>query len=226
LAHWCAAIAMRNLREGCPWARWDIPPPEETPIRAGGRAYDSLKHTGLLLKSPLQLANMSLGDHKRGMDIIAAAAAGNTAIETIRNAGALKRNLDRWRNGKLDITHPQNRASHKNAPDGWLHLNGTHENAKGDFWLFTVDTKEDKYWVHTSIRLTTDNRWSERININSNPGPREVTIFAFRVSPVVNDLLRDTKDKQRALARWDPIAIRSFPTGDMRAIDSVILTVL
>src|SRR5258708_3068468 len=74
--------------------------------------------------------------------------------------------------GSVCVNHPQNNAT---VEPGDLHLEGTHKNAKGYYWLFTNDG--DKYWPQCRVNLQPDGTWKQRINVGSTTGPRNSTVL-------------------------------------------------
>jgi hypothetical protein len=113
--------------------------------------------------------------------------------------------LRKRRFGNVSITHPTNRSV---VEPEWVLIEGSHNNpVRGNFWLFTTNGVE--YWPQTRINLRPDGSWSERININPNPGPRTASVLLVYLNDFADALFTDIKRRSNKAKDWGPVKIPS-----------------
>ena len=113
--------------------------------------------------------------------------------------------LRKRRFGNVCITHPTNRSV---VEPEWVLIEGSHNNPKrGNFWLFTTNGAE--YWPQARINLQPDGSWSERININPNPGPRTASVLLVYLNDFSDALFTDIKRRSNTAKDWGPV---KFPS--------------
>jgi hypothetical protein len=124
----------------------------------------------------------------------------------------------RWWRGSVRITHPSNREVVVPDARGWLDLKGTHDNAKGIYWLVTA-AKGDRYWPQCRIELEIDGRWSARVNLDTKPGPRVCNVLLAWTSTNYNAVLADYKYRSNKGKCWDPIVLPDIPRWHFSIVD-------
>jgi hypothetical protein len=150
-------------------------------------------------------------------------ATGVAAAKTAIGAGEIAYKgwswFSKWRYGTIAITYPQNRAV---VHPEWVEMEGTHNNPKGHFWLFTV--RGNEYWPQCRINLHPDGRWKERINTGRNPERRTCIVLLVWVSDFMQSLLEDIKDRSTRAEYWGPVKMNP-PKRHFSVAHSVALNV-
>lgn len=128
--------------------------------------------------------------------------------------------LRKRRFGNVGITYPTNRSV---VNPVWVSIEGSHNNPKrGNFWLFT--TNGIGYWPQARINLRPDGNWSERININPNPGPRAVTVLLVHLNDFSDALFTDIKRRSNIAEDWGPVMFPS-KAKEFSIVQSIVLQV-
>jgi hypothetical protein len=127
--------------------------------------------------------------------------------------------LNKWRYGTVAITHPHNRTP---VPPGHVEIEGTHNNAKGTYWLLTIG--KDEHWVKCRIELHPDGRWKERIHIGDHAGPRLCFVSVVWVSDFMHSILTDIRHRTVKGNVWIPIKMNP-PKNHYSVVNSIVLQV-
>jgi hypothetical protein len=126
----------------------------------------------------------------------------------------------RRRYGTVLIRHPQPSAPVKN---GVLGVEGTHEKAKGHFWLVT--TWNEQYWLQCEIQLRPDGIWKADINVGSDPIPRPCIILMVRVSAFAHSLFKDIQARSNRSKYYGPITLSRPPACQFKAAHALVVNV-
>jgi hypothetical protein len=125
----------------------------------------------------------------------------------------------KWWYGTVAITQPGNRDAVRSE---WVHMSGTHANARGKYWLFTRNW--DDYWPHGRVHLEPDGRWKGTVNVNPSPGPRTSTIVLAWVSDFLDTLLSDIKDRSKRANFYGPVKMKT-PKSQFWKVQSIVVNV-
>ena len=108
------------------------------------------------------------------------------------------------------------------ATPEWLEMNGTVSSDEHTFWLVTKRGSE--YWPHAPVSLDAKKAWRGKVNIDTRPGPRSVTVVLAWTSSEMHSILSSWKAKCHATNNWSPLTMTP-PTQDFIVVDSRTVTI-
>jgi len=159
--------------------------------------------------------------------VITAAETGVTALELADKGWTFWQR--RWR-GQPEIT-----SRHHNTvvyPE-WVEMGGVFRKAEGIFglrsrqrevfWLLT--RAGNKYWPQCALDIRVNWTWESRINVNSNPGPRQMTVLLVWASEFMDQIFRDYKRRGDETRFWDGIEMTP-PKCEMRIVQGLQLQII
>jgi hypothetical protein len=126
---------------------------------------------------------------------------------------------EKWRMGKVVISRPKNNAP---VPPGRVTIEGTHEEARGIYWL--IEVRGDDFRPKVRVNLKHDGSWNEGVAIGDSPEPREVILGLYWVSDFMHSILADVRKRSNELKKWDPIVMKP-PRNHLKLIQGVVLNV-
>jgi hypothetical protein len=149
--------------------------------------------------------------------IISGAKSAITSVEVAHKGWGWFKN---WWWGPIAITSPQNRGF---VHPEWVQVDGTHGTPKGIYWLVTHGI--DKYWPQCRITLHPDGRWTERINVNPNKGPRLCFLILAWTSDFMDSIFRDYRERGDRTDDWGPLKIKP-PKREFQVVQEIVLNVV
>jgi hypothetical protein len=132
--------------------------------------------------------------------------------------------IEEWTHGKPKISRPQ----HKDVVvEQTVEFVGTYQPRLLDrqeqpqlFWLIT--RIGGKIWPQHCLEFLSDGAWNSPVLIWHGTRPRFCTVILVRVTPFVDQIFRDFKQRGTTTGFWDGMEIRP-PRREMRTIEAMEL---